>query len=157
MSSTSVVEEGYETDKTFTTIGSLESYSSHWTKWSNDDDEEPEPSRPLLEEDKRMQPFLRLFSFQENSLPKTFDNGLPRQQQQPLAISSSSHTYHDLSRRSVPHGIFDIATSPLYDGLYPLNKKLRSLMGRSNTDDKITLRVDETGVGYSVGGGICNE
>ncbi|KAK1219294.1 hypothetical protein PQX77_017992 [Marasmius sp. AFHP31] len=75
MSPTSVVEEGYETDETFTTIGSLESYSSHWTKWSDDDDEEPEPSKLPSEEDKRMQPLLRLFSFQERSPPKTFDSG----------------------------------------------------------------------------------
>ncbi|KAK1218025.1 hypothetical protein PQX77_019308, partial [Marasmius sp. AFHP31] len=74
----------------------------------------------------------------------TFDNGLPQQQQQPLAITSSSHTYHDLSHRPVPHEIFDIATSQPYDGLYPLNEKLRALMGRSTMDDKITLRVDET-------------
>ncbi|KAK1219062.1 hypothetical protein PQX77_018229 [Marasmius sp. AFHP31] len=144
MSSTSVVEEGYKTDKTFTTIGSLESYSSHWTKWSDDDYEEPEPSRPLSEEDKRMRPLLRHFSFQGKSLPKTFDDGLPQQQPQPLAISSSSHTYHDLSHRPVPHEIFDNATSPLYDGLYPLNEKLCALMRRSATNDKITLRVDET-------------
>ncbi|KAK1219064.1 hypothetical protein PQX77_018231 [Marasmius sp. AFHP31] len=132
MSSTSVVEKGYETDKTFTMIGRFESYSSHWTEWSDGDDEELELSQPLL----------RLFSFQEKSHPKTFDNGLPRQQQ-PLAITSS-HTYHDLSRRSAPHEIFDIAPSQLYNGLYPLNEKLHALMGRSATDDKITLRVDET-------------
>ncbi|KAK1215017.1 hypothetical protein PQX77_022391 [Marasmius sp. AFHP31] len=156
MSPTSVIEEGYETDKTFTKISILESYLSHWSD-DDDDDDELEPSQPLSEEDKRMQPFLRLFSFQENSLPKTFDNGLPRQQRQPLAITSSSHTYHDLSRRPVPHEIFDIAPSQLYNGLYPLNEKLPSLMGRSATDDKITLRVDETGVGYGVGGGVYNE
>ncbi|KAK1220943.1 hypothetical protein PQX77_016256 [Marasmius sp. AFHP31] len=131
MSSTSVVEEGYETDETFTTIGSPESYSSHWTKWSDDDYEEPEPSRPLSEEDKRMRPLLRHFSFQGKSLPKTFDDGLPQQQPQPLAISSSSHTYRDLSRRSVPHEVSNIATSQLYDGFYPLNEKLRALMGKS--------------------------
>ncbi|KAK1220937.1 hypothetical protein PQX77_016263 [Marasmius sp. AFHP31] len=33
MSSTSVIEEGYKTDKTSTTINNLESYSSHWTEW----------------------------------------------------------------------------------------------------------------------------
>ncbi|KAK1230739.1 hypothetical protein PQX77_006162 [Marasmius sp. AFHP31] len=32
ISSTSVIEEGYETDRTFTTISNLESYSSHWTE-----------------------------------------------------------------------------------------------------------------------------
>ncbi|KAK1219756.1 hypothetical protein PQX77_017512 [Marasmius sp. AFHP31] len=53
------------------------------------------------------------------------------QQPQPLAISSSSHTYRDLSRRSVPHKVSNIATSQLYDGFYPLNEKLRALMGKS--------------------------
>ncbi|KAK1228265.1 hypothetical protein PQX77_008696 [Marasmius sp. AFHP31] len=72
MSSASVVEEGHETNKTFTTI-SIESYSSHWTEWSDND----------------------------------VRRRLPRQQQ-PLAITSSSHTYHDLSRRPVPHEICDI-------------------------------------------------
>ncbi|KAK1220068.1 hypothetical protein PQX77_017184 [Marasmius sp. AFHP31] len=139
MSPTSVIEEGHETDKTFTKISILESYLLHR---SDDDNEELEPSQPLSEEDRRMQPFLRLFSFQENLLPKTFDNALP-QQQQPLAITSS-HTYHDLSHRPVPHEIFDIAPSQLYNGLYPLNEKLHALMGRSAMDDKITQRVDET-------------
>ncbi|KAK1226132.1 hypothetical protein PQX77_010900 [Marasmius sp. AFHP31] len=93
MSPTSVIEEGHETDKTFTKISILESYLLHR---SDDDNEELEPSQPLSEEDKRMQSFLRLFSFQENS----FRRRLP-QQQRPLAITSPADLPHTRSSTSL--------------------------------------------------------
>ncbi|KAJ8091380.1 hypothetical protein PM082_015098 [Marasmius tenuissimus] len=144
MSSASVKDEGYESDKTFTTISSLESYSSHWTEWS--DDEEPGPRRPLTEEEKRMQRAPSPLLVPRKLAPEDVRRRLPAQQPAAHRPNNNNNTYQDLSRRPIPHEIFDIATLQLYDGAYPLNDKLRALVGRSATDElgKITPRVNET-------------
>ncbi|KAL0063254.1 hypothetical protein AAF712_009856 [Marasmius tenuissimus] len=142
--SSSVKDEGYESDKTFTTISSLESYSSHWTEWS--DDEEPGPRRPLTEEEKRMQRAPSPLLAPRKLAPEDVRRRLPAQQPAAHRPNNNNNTYQDLSRRPIPHEIFDIATLQLYDGAYPLNDKLRALVGRSATDElgKITPKVNET-------------
>ncbi|KAF9258585.1 hypothetical protein L218DRAFT_727505 [Marasmius fiardii PR-910] len=126
LSANSGIDEGYETDRTFTTMSSLESCSSDWSSWS----EEDPPPPPLSEEDERIRrcppPLLVPINLAPESTRQTF-----AQQQPQLPVP----VVPNLSRQPIRQEIFDIATLQLYDGAYPLDGKLRSIVGGSAVDE----------------------
>ncbi|KAG7090790.1 hypothetical protein E1B28_009874 [Marasmius oreades] len=126
-STNSGVDEGYETDKTFTTLSSLESCSSQWSGWTTDDDE---PALPLSEEDARIRRCPSPLLVPLRLAPESARQRLAQQQPQ-----LSQPVPQNLARQPIGREIFDVATLQLCDGSYPLNDKLRSIVGSAAADE----------------------
>ncbi|KAK7029653.1 hypothetical protein VNI00_014351 [Paramarasmius palmivorus] len=121
-------DEGYESSRTFTTMSSLDCSSSDWSDWSDS------PS-PVSDDDHRLQ---------RSASPKLVPLRLapPHEQQRLQSILQAHAPPPSVSPPRIGSDVFRLVMLQQFNGCYPLNPTLRSLVGQSAYDEITTLSVN---------------
>ncbi|RDB29586.1 hypothetical protein Hypma_015119 [Hypsizygus marmoreus] len=119
-------EDGYESDNTFTTLSSLESYA--WSEWSP-------PSSPYIRSESLEEP---------GSSPKLEPLSLaPETERQRRVVPRDALPGRPPPRPPAPSEVVALVHLQCFDGSFALNDSLHFIVGRQAVDEAYNLRVED--------------